>query len=145
MTTAAETTEATRSVVRKMYGLYTEGNIEEAAYGLAEEVDWAIMAPRHLFSFAGARRGREAVLGAFQEIAHDYEFLAYNPKLILADGKQACVYSQCVVRNRTTGHGTNMELCAVMTVDAGKVCWFREFVDSASTAFVLSGGGMEVA
>lgn len=140
MDTDEETTKRTRTIVEQIYAHYVEGQIEQAAFNLADDVDWAIMAPRHLFSFAGSRRGRDAVLEAFQQIARDYEFLSYQPKLILADGASACVYSRCVVRHRKSGNGTNMDLCAVMTLGADKVSWFREFVDSAGTALALSGG-----
>jgi ketosteroid isomerase-like protein len=139
MLTHKDSTQATREVVSRIYKSYVDGKIEEATFGFSTDVDWAILAPQHLFAFAGPRRGRSNVLEAFRTIAETFEFLTYDPRLILADGPNACVYSRCVVRHKETGHGTNLDLCAVMTVKDGLVTWFREFVDSASVAFNLSG------
>ncbi len=132
-------TESTREVVTRVYGHYAAGELEQAVAGLAADVDWSIQAPRHLFPAAGPRRGREEVLRVFRELRGSYEFLAYEPAMILADGDAACVYVRCVLRHAETGGGASLELCDVLKVRDGEIVWFREFVDAADAALALSG------
>jgi len=61
-------TEDSRQIIKDMYKLYRAGRIPEAVERLAEDVDWAIMAPKHLFAFAGQRTGRTHVLEALQAL-----------------------------------------------------------------------------
>src|SRR5688500_1031998 len=138
-------TEATRAIVEALYAAYVAGDLEKTAAGLAENVDWAILAPEYLFDFAGARRGRAGVLAAFLEIRRAYEFLAYEPQFVMADGDHACVYVLANVRDRATGRTAEIELCDVMRLEGGRIVWFREFVDSVRAAVDLFGGPADAA
>ena len=133
-------TSATRAIVEALYAGYAAGNLDQTAAGLAEDVDWAILAPEYLFDFAGARQGRAGVLAALQEIWRSYEFLAYQPQFVLADGEHACVYVAAQVRDRASGRTAGLELCDVMRLEGGRIVWFREFVDSVRAAVALFGG-----
>ena len=138
-------TKATRAIVEALYEGYVAGDLEKTAAGLAEDVDWAILAPEYLFDFAGARQGRAGVLAALVEIRRGYEFLAYEPQFVMADGDHACVYILAKVRDRATGRTADIELCDVMRLEGGRVVWFREFVDSVRAAVDLFGGGADAA
>jgi ketosteroid isomerase-like protein len=132
-------TQATRDVVEALYAAYVAGDLEATAAGLSDDVDWAILAPEYLFDFAGARQGRAGVLAALQEIRRTYEFLAYEPQFVLADGDHACAYVTAKVRDRTTGSTAELELCDVMRLEGGRIVWFREFIDSVRAAIDLFG------
>ena len=135
-----DSTEATRAFVQALYEAYAVGDIERAAAGISEDVDWAILAPRYLFDFAGPRRGRAGVIEAFREIARGYEFLAYEPKMLVVDAGQAAVYIRAQIRDRATQRTVDLELCDIMRIEDGRVVWFREFVDSVTAAVALYGG-----
>ena len=138
-------TKATRDLVEALYAGYRAGDLEATAAALAQDVDWAILAPEYLFDFAGARSGRAGVLAALQEIRRGYEFLAYEPQFVLADGDHACVYVRAEVRDRASGSTAEIELCDVMRVSDGQIVWFREFIDSVHAAVALFGGDARAA
>src|SRR4029453_15024278 len=125
----------TRATVMRLYETYIAGDVDGAAEFLSDTVDWAILAPEYLFDFAGGGRG--GGLNPLKEIWKPYEFIAYEPQLMMADGENACVYSHCSVRDRTTGREASFELCDVMRLKGGRIVWFREFVDSVKVAVTL--------
>jgi ketosteroid isomerase-like protein len=133
-------TNAARATVEAVYREYAAGNLEAAAAGLADDIDWAILAPAYLFDFAGPRRGRASVLDVLQEIRRTFELLAYEPRIVVAEGEHACVYAIANVRDRSTGRATEIELCDVMRLDGGRIVWFREFIDAVRAATLLFGG-----
>jgi ketosteroid isomerase-like protein len=85
------------------------------------------------------------VLAALQEIRRNYEFLAYEPQFVMADGDHACVYVLAKVRDRTSGRTADIELCDVMRLEGAQIVWFREFIDSVRAAIEIFGGSAHAA
>lgn len=140
-----EETEVTRAVVQAAYRHFAAGEIEAAAERLAKEIDWAVAAPRAVLGYAGRRAGRLDVLAAFREITQLYEFIAYQPRLVVAEHDLAAVYTSCVLRDLESGHGGCLELSAVMRVRNGQIVWFREHLDVPRLAALRSGALAEAA
>jgi ketosteroid isomerase-like protein len=123
-------TEATRTLVRRLYEAYARGDGERVAALIHDDIDWAIYGPVDVFPFAGARRGKEAVLKALAVIARDYELRRYVPEIILADGDRAAVMSDIAFMQRSTGRILRFRLANFLRFVDGRLAEFREFSDT---------------
>ena len=72
------TTQSTRAVVEEMYAAYVRGDFDRVSALLHEDIDWIIYGPMQVFPFAGARRGKVAVLDALADIARSTGWSATN-------------------------------------------------------------------
>jgi ketosteroid isomerase-like protein len=123
-------TEETRAIVRAIYDAYTKGDAERFAGFLNEDLDWVIHAPVEVFSFAGPRKGRIAVLEALATIADEYELTSYEPQVTIVDGELAAVMSDVRFRQRTSGRMLRFRIADFLRFENGKVVEFREFIDT---------------
>jgi ketosteroid isomerase-like protein len=123
-------TEATRALVHKIYDAYGRGDASLFLDVLHEDVDWVIHGPIEVFPFAGARKGRDAVVAALESIASLYELKRYVPEIILADGANAAHLSSVAFLQRTTGRVLTFKIVDFLRFEQGKVVEFRELLDS---------------
>ena len=123
-------TEATRTLVHRLYEAYARGDGERVAALIHDEVDWIIYGPVDVFPFAGARRGKQAVLEALAAVAKDYELRRYVPEFILADGDRAAVLSDTAFVQRSTGRMLRFRLANFLRFADGRLTEFRKFSDT---------------
>jgi len=123
-------TEETREQVKQIYDAYAKGDAERFASFLNDDLDWVIHAPIEVFSFAGARKGKLAVLEALASIADDYELKKYEPQCMIVDGERAAVMSEVGFVQRASGRMLRFRIADFLRLENGKVVEFREFIDT---------------
>ena len=82
------------------------------------------------FPFAGARRGKVAVLEALGGIAKEYQLERYEPKIIVVEGDRAAVMSEVAFKQRATDRTHELPACELPAPEDGRVIEFREFANS---------------
>ena len=120
----------TRASVRELYEAYGRGDVERLAALIHDDIDWVIYGPITVFPFAGARRGRAAVLEALAEIAKSYSLASYNVEVTIVDGDRAAVMSNVAFRQRATGRMLRFRVANFLRIQDGRLVEFREFADS---------------
>ncbi len=123
-------TEETRANVRQMYDAYAKGDAERFAAFLDDNLDWVIHAPIEVFSFAGQRKGKVAVLEALAGIADDYELKKYDVQYMIVDGERAAVLSEVRFVQRSSGRMLAFRIADFVRFRNGKLVEFREFTDT---------------
>jgi ketosteroid isomerase-like protein len=122
--------DATRAAVTDLYDAYARGDGERVARYIDDEIDWVIHGPVQVFPFAGARRGKRAVLDALGAIAKDYSIERYVPQLVAVDGDSAAVMSNVAFRQRSTGRVLSFHIADFMRFRDGRIVEFREFANT---------------
>ena len=124
------TTEQTRAVVRDLYDAYARRDFDRVAALIHDDIDWVIYAPMQVFPFAGARKGRVAVMQALAGIAEHFNLESYVPEIILADGDRAGVISDVSFTQRTSNRKMRFRLANFMRIENGRIIEFREFANT---------------
>lgn len=106
----------TRRIVTDLYRYYAQGDGEKLAALLHDQIDWVIYAPIEVFSFAGQRHGREAVLAALSELAKQYALDRYQPESVIVDGDRAAVLSDVAFTQRATGRTLRFHIADFLRV-----------------------------
>jgi ketosteroid isomerase-like protein len=122
--------QATRAIVEEIYDAYARRDFERVATFIHEDIDWVIYGPMEVFPFAGARRGRIAVLEALGGIAKDYALDRYEPKVIIVEGDRAAVMSEVAFRQRKSDRILRFQLANFLRLQDGRVIEFREFANT---------------
>jgi ketosteroid isomerase-like protein len=123
-------TQATRGIIEDMYSAYGRRDFDRVAALIHDDVDWIIYGPMQIFPFAGARRGKAAVLEALGGIARDYELERYEPKVMVVEGDRAAVMSEVAFKQRSTGRMLRFRVANFLRIEDGRLIEFREFANS---------------
>jgi ketosteroid isomerase-like protein len=123
-------TETTRALVRRIYDAYGKGDASAFLGLIHEDIDWVIHGPIEVFPFAGARKGREAVIASLESIASLYELKRYVPEIIVADGGSAAHLSSVAFLQRATGRMLTFKIVDFLRFEQGMLVDFREVIDS---------------
>jgi len=124
------TTEQTRAVARDLYDAYARRDFDRVAALIHDDIDWVIYGPMHVFPFAGARKGRLAVMQALAGIAEHFNLESYVPEIILADGDRAAVISDVSFTQRASNRKMRFRLANFMRIENGRIIEFREFANT---------------
>lgn len=119
-----------RAIVTDLYTAYARRDFDRVAALIRDDIDWVVYAPMSVFSFAGPRRGRAAVLAAMAEIAKSFALESYKPEVMLVDGERAALISDVSYRQRSTGRVLRMRIAGFLRLQDGRVIEYREFIDS---------------
>ena len=122
--------DAIRAAVRELYDAYAQRDFTRVAALIHDDIDWIIYAPVTVFPFAGARRGRAAVLQAMGGIAEQYAIVSYTPEVIIVEGNHAAVMSDTAFRQRATDRVLRFRIANFHRFQDGKIIEFREFLNS---------------
>lgn len=123
-------TQSTRAIIEDMYSAYGRRDFDRVAALIHDDVDWIIYGPMQIFPFAGARRGKAAVLEALGGIAKDYELERYEPKVMVVEGDRAAVMSEVAFKQRSTGRTLRFRVANFLRIEDGRLIEFREFANS---------------
>ena len=126
----AAVSNSTRDVVVEIYDAYARGDLAHVASFIDDDIEWIIEAPIQIFQFAGARKGRAAVLEAMQGIGQKYELKSYVPEIIVVEGDRAAVMSNTSFIQRATGRVIRVRLANFLRFRNGRVIEFREFANT---------------
>jgi ketosteroid isomerase-like protein len=119
-----------RAIVGEVYDAYARRDFERVAALMHDDIDWVIYAPMSVFPFAGARRGRAAVLEAMGSIATDFILDSYVPEVIIVDGERAAVMSDVRFTQRSTQRTLRFRVADLLRMRDGKLIEFREFLNT---------------
>jgi ketosteroid isomerase-like protein len=120
----------THAIVRDMYDAYERRDFARVAALLHDDIDWVIYAPPEVLPFAGAQKGRVAVLKVMGAITLDYDLLSYQPQLIIVEGDRAAVMSNAAFRQRASGRTLRFRIANFLRFQDGKLIEFREFANT---------------
>jgi ketosteroid isomerase-like protein len=120
----------TRATVRELYDAYARRDFERVAALIHDDIDWVMYAPVAVFTFAGPRRGRKAVLEAMGGIAARFVIERYQPEVIIVEGERAAVMSDVTFKQRATERILRFRAANFLRFQDGQVIEFREFIDT---------------
>jgi ketosteroid isomerase-like protein len=121
---------ATHAVVHELYDAYERRDLDRVAALLHDDIDWIIYAPVSVFPFAGARRGRAAVLGVLAAIAEGYALESYKREIVIVENDRAAVMSDVSFRQRATQRLLRFRLANFLRFQDGRLIEFREFANT---------------
>jgi len=120
----------TRAVISDFYDAYRRRDFGRVAALIRDDIDWVIYAPMSVFTFAGPRRGRAAVLAAMAEIAASFALESYEPQVSVVEGDRAALISDVGFRQRSTGRVLRLRIAGFQRWQDGRLIEYREFIDS---------------
>ncbi len=118
------------ATVRELYDAYGRRDFERVAAMIHDDIDWVIYAPVTIFTFAGPRRGRKAVLEAMGGIAERFTIESYQPEIVIVEGERAAVMSDVTFKQRATERILRFRVANFLRFQDGQVIEFREFIDT---------------
>lgn len=127
-------TEATRTLVRRLYEAYARGDREAFEAMIHHDIDWVIYGPIELFPFAGVRKGKMEVLQALGQLLRQFELKRLEPEIVVVDGERAAVLSNVAFVQRATGRVLTFRLVDFLRFADRRVVEFRELLDSLDVA-----------
>lgn len=123
-------TPLTHALVDALYDAYERRDFDRVAALIHDDIDWVIYGPMSVFPFAGARRGRCAVLQAMAGIAEQFALESYTREIIIVEGDRAAVVSDVRFRQRSTDRILRFRLANFLRFQDGRVIEFREFANT---------------
>ena len=124
----------TRALVHELYDSYARRESDRVAALLHDDIDWIIYAPITLFSFAGPRRGRDAVLQVLGGIAEQYRVERYVPVSVIVEDDRAAVMADAMFVQQSSGRTLRFYLVDFLRFRDGKIVEFREFMNTFDVA-----------
>jgi ketosteroid isomerase-like protein len=119
-----------RALVRDLYDAYERRDFERVGAFIHDDIDWVMYAPVSLFSFAGPRRGRAAVLGAMAAVAERFTVEGHKREIVIVEGDRAAAMSDVTFMQRATGRILRFRTANFLRFQDSRVIEFREFIDT---------------
>lgn len=126
--------ETNISVVQSLYAAYARGDIDTVLEGLAPDVDWHTVGQRADFPVFGPRKGIPAVHDFFGTVAEHVEFSEFSPQEFYCDRDKVFVLGHYAATMKKNGRKFASDWVHIFTFRGGRVCRFREFLDTAQLA-----------
>lgn len=136
--------ETTRAALEDIIDAFQCGDHERLAARYDDDIEWLFHAPMSIFPFAGARRGKSAVLTSLAVVYQSYGIARYEVPLILVDGDRAATISDVHVVQRTTGRVIRSRIAGFHRFRGGKLIEYCGFTDSFDSAEQVLGYEIEV-
>jgi ketosteroid isomerase-like protein len=123
-------TTATHEVVHALYDAYERRDLDRVGTLLHDDIDWIIYGPISVFPFAGARRGRAAVLEVLKAIGDAYTVERYEREIVIVEDERAAVMSDASFRQPATGRVLRFRIANFLRFEDGRLIEFREFTNT---------------
>ena len=123
-------TENIRPIVEAFYQASTERDIARVVSMIDDDVEWLVQGPVDIFSFLGHRRGKQAVLAGYREIAQHLKITGYHVEKLLVDGDGAAALIRLTSIVRATGKVMATRTSQFSRFRAGKVVEMHAVIDS---------------
>jgi len=133
--------EENTAVVQSGYEKFKTGDIEGLLDLFADDIRWTVPEIENA-SFAGSRKGKEAVAQFFQQLSDAEEISRFEPLEFVAQGEKVVVLGDSAATVKATGRSYETDWVHVFHMKDGKVHEFQEFFDNAAAtkAFQLAAG-----
>jgi ketosteroid isomerase-like protein len=119
-----------RGFVRAFCEAFTANDTERIADWLGDDVDWIVFGPVDLFAFFGQRKGKQAVIDMYREIAATLEIRSCERDSVLVDGEQASSMIRMTAVHRLTGRILTMRLAYFAEFHGHKLVRMRALLDT---------------
>ena len=119
-----------RTTMDEIYAACVGREFERLATLIDENIDWIIYAPVMVFPYAGARRGRDAVLEALAAIAEAYVVESYQREIVVVERDRVAVMADVTFKQRATGRTLRFRVANFMRFRDGRLIEFREFTNT---------------
>ena len=97
---------------------------------LDDEVEWAIFGPVDLFPFFGQRRGKKAVMAAFDDLSANLSLIRCEQETVLVDGDRAAGLVRINAVDTRTGRSLSLRLALFAEFRNGKLASLKALFDS---------------
>lgn len=129
---------ATRRLIEKVYRHMARAKYEEAVAEFAPDYRWAMAAPPHLFG--PPVEGPQNALITLTGHRRRFEVLSMENELAVCDLRSAALELEIVLRERESGHGSVLRVCALVTLNrSGQIASIRDYLDTATAMAHLAG------
>lgn len=97
---------------------------------LDDDVDWTVFGPVDLFPFFGQRRGKKAVMAAFDDLAANLSLIRCEKESMLVDGDRAAGLVRLNAIDTRTGRSLCLRLALFAELRDGKLMSLKALFDS---------------
>ena len=118
-------------IVQDAYANFGSGDIAGLLSHLSADVKWRVPEIENA-SFAGARRGQEAVGEFFASLVAEEDITLFEPNEFISEGDKVVVLGKSAATVRATGRSYETDWVHIFTVNDGKITSFHEFFDNAA-------------
>jgi ketosteroid isomerase-like protein len=122
--------EHVRAIAHELFADLARGDIQSFGAKLDENIDWIFHAPMAVFPFAGARRGRDAVLASMLELNRGFKVESQVLETVIADEQASAMVSDVSLTQRATGRTIRVHVAHMQRYRNGKLTTYRGFTDS---------------
>lgn len=123
---------------------FARGDVIACANRLDEHIEWFLHAPITVFPFAGARRGRGAVLAAIAELVKDYRLERQRTEFVIVDQDRSAVLADISLTQRSTDRLVRLRVVNLSRYRHGRLCEYHGFADSFDAVEQALGGWLDL-
>ena len=124
------TQDSTRTALEDLLSAFMQNDHARLAARYHDDIDWLFHAPVPIFPFAGARRGKAAVLKGFALLYQAFQITGYSVKVKMVEGDSAATLADSQMLQRATGRTIHARIASFHRFQGGKVIEYRGFTDS---------------
>ena len=122
--------EFLRKRLTALYAAYERGDLDTAIAAFDDDADFISYLPVEVFPHLGHRPGKQAISETLHAVHAQFEFLSYQPSIIIVEGEDAAAIIEMRLKQRATGRTIKVNLAQFMRFANGRIVEFREFTDS---------------
>jgi ketosteroid isomerase-like protein len=111
---------------------------------LDDDVEWTVFGPVDLFPFFGQRRGKAAVMAAFEDMSAQLSLIRYEKELVLAEDDRAAGLVRVNAVDTNTGRTLSLRLALFAQFRSGKLVSLKALFDSFDAVEQALGHFIEV-
>lgn len=123
--------QETLIAVKRVHAALDRADIPALLEAITDDVEWEMYGVATL-SFGGPRVGKEQVVAWYNQLLSACKFTRIDRREYVTQGDTGVALGFAGGIVRATGRSFTTEWAQVFTVRDGRVCRFREFVDSAA-------------
>ncbi len=118
-------------IVQDAYGKFGSGDVAGLIGLLSDDIDWRVPEIENA-SFAGARRGHDAMYDFFTVLVAEEEITQFEPIEFIDGGDKIVVLGRSAATVRETKRSYQTDWVHIFTIKDGKITNFHEFFDNAA-------------
>lgn len=126
------------NLLEEFYAARVRGDLAAIGNLFAESADFQIAGSDRASPLPVSVRGKPGILALMQNMISAFELSDFNVLEMLIDGDQAAVRWHATVYHTKSRQMFRTELADFITINAGKIASFIEFLDTALAAKVLA-------
>ena len=117
---------------RAFHRAVSEGQLEDLADLIDEDVEWAIYGPIDMFPFLGARRGKLAVLEVVKQITENFRVRRFDRETVMLGADSAASMLRYSVTALDSNKPISLRVAHFVQFKAGKLRNMRVLLDTST-------------